>query len=194
MPAVDPGSVTGEEYLQTPCWVISTVFRYGNSIKRVLRLTLGYSRITRSISWLVSPGHHQLWYWQQRIKQSVSYTRYILSATKDSSMLKSPSYTIFQDCTSQRESIMTMSMERKLLLYLAKIKSYLRCGNKEKNLEILDQWSTGIHPPQQKFERPAWPWPMTYWPENGTWHNVLSWVVFVPHMYIIHKIGNVTAK
>ena len=32
--------------------------------------------------------------------------------------------------------------------------------------------------------------PLTYWHENGMWYIVLSWVVFVPHMNIIHEIGN----
>ena len=43
-----------------------------------------------------------------------------------------------------------------------------------------------------------WTWPkiwaiyvtLTYWPGNGTSHIVPSWVVFVPHMNIIHEIGN----
>ena len=37
-------------------------------------------------------------------------------------------------------------------------------------------------------------WPtyvtLTYWPGNGASHIVPSWVVFVPHMNIIHEIGN----
>ena len=35
-----------------------------------------------------------------------------------------------------------------------------------------------------------WPWPLTNWPGNGTRHIVPSWVVFVPHMNIIHEISN----
>ena len=31
---------------------------------------------------------------------------------------------------------------------------------------------------------------LTYWPENGMWHMVPSWVVSVPHMNMIYEIGN----
>ena len=36
---------------------------------------------------------------------------------------------------------------------------------------------------------PVWPWPLTYWPENGKQHIICS-CVFKPHMNIIHEIDN----
>ena len=78
------------------------------------------------------------------------------------------------------------------ILHWKKYISYI--GTK---LEIVDQWFTKIpcSPSQpQKFKWPVWPRPLTYWPGIGTWHIVPSWVVFVPHLHMIHKIGNITAK
>ena len=57
------------------------------------------------------------------------------------------------------------------------------------HLEIVDWWSTRILQ-LQKFERPMWPWPLTYWPGTGMRHIIPSWIVFVPHKNIIPEIGN----
>ena len=55
-------------------------------------------------------------------------------------------------------------------------------------LDIVDQWPTRIPPPRlQKCWRPVQPRPLTYLPENGMWHIVPSWAVFVPHVNNIHK-------
>ena len=42
-------------------------------------------------------------------------------------------------------------------------------------------------PQPQEFKRSVWPCPLTYWSENGMWHIIPSWVVFVQHLNIIHK-------
>ena len=42
----------------------------------------------------------------------------------------------------------------------------------------------------QNFERPVWPWPLTFWTGNGARHIVSPWVVFVPHMKQICQIGS----
>ena len=70
--------------------------------------------------------------------------------------------------------------------------SVTHCPERHK-LEIVDQWSTRT-PPALTAKMQMTCVTLTYSPENGTWHIVPSWVVFVPHMNIIHKIGNVTAK
>ena len=58
-------------------------------------------------------------------------------------------------------------------------------------VEIVDWWSTKIPPAQlQKLKWPVWPWALTYWPRNNVRHIIPSWVVFLPHMDIIHEIGN----
>ena len=57
----------------------------------------------------------------------------------------------------------------------------LRYKQTHTRLEIVDRWSTTIPPRPtppatplrpQKYERPAWSWPLTYWPGNGTWHII----------------------
>ena len=51
-------------------------------------------------------------------------------------------------------------------------------------LEIVDQWSKRISPPRlQKYERPVWPWPLTYWCGYGTGHIIHSWLYFC-HIWI----------
>ena len=41
---------------------------------------------------------------------------------------------------------------------------------------------------RQNFERPLWPWPLTFWPGNGARHILTSWVACVPHMKWIGPI------
>ena len=62
-------------------------------------------------------------------------------------------------------------------------------------LPIVDQWSTMVSLPDCKNSNE--PCDLDLWPiELEMIHNPSSpsWVVFVPHMNTIHKIGNVTGK
>ena len=39
------------------------------------------------------------------------------------------------------------------------------------------------------FEQPVWSWSLAFWPGNGVWHIIISWVIFVQNMKGISQIG-----
>ena len=39
------------------------------------------------------------------------------------------------------------------------------------------------------FEQPVWSWSSAFWPGNGVWHIIISWVIFVQNMKGISQIG-----